>query len=380
MNARILAAIVIAVIVIGIAAVSFRVTTNITNSISSNPIHIGAILILSGEGSSWGTAERNGIQMAVEQVNSEGGINGRPLEINYQDDRGDPTTAVSAFRNLEARQINMIIGTTWSRTGLAVAPLANSSRIIMISPSLGVREFNEQSPYLFNLWPHDYLLSERLAEIIYGRGFRNVAVVGAQEVWVRDQTSAFTRRFNQLGGNITLLFEPNTDNRDLRTEAARIRDSNADAIVFLTDGVQVGTIMAQRIREQGIERPSFSVTLTQDDITASRNAYDGTIFLTSLTPSAEFEAAYRARFTRDLEIGGDSAYDAVMLLTQAIRETNSTDSTVLATYLNSVQTFNGVSGNMTSDGRGGFIRPYAARLIVNGTVQYFSNLSPVIFA
>ena len=363
MNARIL---VMAVVIMAIiaAAASFRLTGNATNN-SSTPIRIGALLILSGEGSSWGIAERNGIDMAVERINAVGGINGRTVEIVYQDDRGDPTAAVNGFRNLEASNIRMIIGTTWSRTGLAVAPLANASGIIMISPSLGVAEFNEQSPYLFNLWPHDFLLSERLAELIYERGYRNVAVIGAQEVWVRDQTEAFTQRFGQLGGTM-LVFEPVTTDRDLRTEATRIRNSDIDAVVYLTDGVQVGTIMAQRIREQGIELSSFSVTLTQDDITASRNAYDGTIFLSSLTPSPEFEQEYESSFGL-LEIGGDSAYDAVMLLAQAIRETNSTDNVVLADYLNGVREFDGVSGHLVADGRGGFTRPYATMLIVNGT-------------
>ena len=366
MNVRILAVAAIIIIVAALAAVSMRTT----GGAAAEPIRIGALLILSGEGSSWGLAEQNGITMAVERINAEGGINGRPLEIVFQDDRGDPTAALSGFRNLESQGINVIIGTTWSRTGLAVAPLANASRTIMISPSLGVAEFNEQSEYLFNLWPHDFLLSEELAQIVYERGYRNVAVVGAQEVWVRDQTGAFTRRFGRLDGNISLLFEPNVDNRDMRTEALRLRDSDADAVIFLTDGVQVGTIMAQRIREQGIELPSFSVTLTQDDITASRGAYDGTVFLTSLTPSSQFESEYNERFGQ-LEIGGDSAYDAVMLLAQAMRATNSTDTTVLTEYLNSVEMFNGVSGDMTADGRGGFIKPYATMMIVNGTAVPF---------
>src|SRR3989338_3796739 len=150
--------------------------------------------------------------MAVERINKKGGKNGCPLEVVFQDDRGDPTAAVNGFRNLESQGINMIIGTTWSRTGLAVAPLANASGIVMISPSLGVAEFNEQSEYLFNLLPHDFLLLERLAELIYERGYRNVAVIGAQEVWVRDQTEAFTQRFGQLGGTM-LVFEPVTTDR-----------------------------------------------------------------------------------------------------------------------------------------------------------------------
>ena len=358
----------ITIAIVAILAInSTKLTANVTPNLT-NPIRLGSILILSGEGSSWGTAEQNGMEIAIEKVNSEGGINGRKIIVEYEDDKGDPSTAVNAFRKLVDEQgINIIIGTTWSRTGLPLAQLANSKKIIMISPSLGVREFNEQSRFLFNVWPHDYLLSERLADLVYDKGYRNVAVIGAQEVWVKDQANAFTKRFRELNGTISLLFEPDPSDRDMRTEALKIKDSNVDAIVFLTDGVQVGTIMAQRIAEQGIDKPSFSVTLTQDDITAARGAYDGTIFLTSLTPSKEFEQAYRQRYSKDLEIGGDSAYDAVMLLAKAMRATNSTDTETLQQYLNSVKAYSGVSGNLTADGGGGFTKPYRVERIVNGT-------------
>lgn len=67
---------------------------------ADDKIAIGSILLLSGEGASWGIAARNGIEMATEEVNSRGGVLGKKLVVNFQDDQGDPRKSISAFNHL----------------------------------------------------------------------------------------------------------------------------------------------------------------------------------------------------------------------------------------------------------------------------------------
>ncbi len=346
MNARILAAvIVVAAVVIAIAAVSMRITGNTTAS--SEPIRLGAILILSGEGASWGIAEKHGIEMAVDKINSEGGINGRQVVVDFQDDQSDPKAAVNAFRNLvDAKGIDIIIGTTWSHVGLPLVELADENKVLMISPSLGVKEFNEGSEFLFNTWPHDFILSRNLADYIYQKGRRKVVVIGAEQVWVKDQTRNFIERFGELGGSIELIVEPDPLNKNAQPEALRIKTaietSGADAVVSTTDGILVGVLVAKRMRELGVTLPMYSITIDANVIEVAQGAYEGMEFLTFLTPSENFKAAYEERTGIPVDIGADSAYDAVMLVAKAVRATNSTDTNVLAGYLNEVKEYNGV--------------------------------------
>ncbi len=82
-NMKIIGIVVIAVIALVIVGIQLGSAPS-----GNEPIRIGSILILSGEGSAWGIAEKNGIDMAVEKINSEGGINGRMLAVSHQDDRG----------------------------------------------------------------------------------------------------------------------------------------------------------------------------------------------------------------------------------------------------------------------------------------------------
>ncbi len=348
------------------------VSTTLLLTINKNEeetIKLGSILILTGEGASWGIAEKNGIDLAIEDINSQGGINGKKLTINHQDDGGDPKTAVSAFNSLnDVSGIDLIIGTTWSRTGLTLINLANENGVLMISPSLGVKEFNEGSKFLFNTWPHDYILSENLADLVFNKGHRRVALIGAKEVWVQDQTNAFKRKFEELGGSIEVLVEPDTNDKTPYSDALKVKEAanSVDAIVSTTDGVLVGVLVAKRIRELGVTLPIYSITLDQNTIDAAEGAYENLEFLTSLTPREDFKQRYESKFGSKIEIGADSAYDAVMLIAQAIKETKSENPEVLQEYLNNLKDYNGVSGNLVADGKGGFTKKFVLKKVING--------------
>ncbi len=344
-------------------------------------IKIGSILILTGQGSSWGIAEQNAINLAVDKINSEGGIHGKKIVVDFQDDQSDPSKAISAFNYLtDVQNISMIIGPTWSAQALPLINLSIARGTLMISPSVGEARFNEASPLIFNTWPHDVILSGNLADYVYNKGYRNVAVIGAEETWVKEQTNAFVSRFEALGGNVSVVLEPQPDITDVSSEALKIaNDKNLDAIVSTTDGVADGPLIAKKVRELGVTLPIFSITISKSDVAASQGAYNGMQFLTFLTYTNAFKQAYAAKYgLSSLDIGAPSAYDAVMLLAQAINETNSMNTTVLADYLSSVKNYSGASLNLTSDGKGGFVKGYAVDEVVNGTIYQLESNGTLI--
>lgn len=334
------------------------------------PIRLGSILILSGEGAATGTASRRGIDLAVEEINAGGGILGRPLEVSHQDDQGDPTKTLSAFRHLvDAQGIKFLIGPTWSNQGEAIVDIAARKDVLMISPSLGVAKFNEAGPRLFNTWPHDRTLSEALADYVYNKGHRSIALVSAEHVWVIEQTSAFRTRFEALGGEIAYFTEPLPGTTDLRADALRIQaNKKIDALVSTTDGVIVGSLLAKELYEIGGRLPCYSITLDQAAIDAGGKGFDGLEFLTFLTPTPEFEAHFKKRFEAAVDIGADSAYDAVMMLKAAIEKASSIAPDEVATALSKITEYRGASGVLTADGKGGFSKPLAARKVQGGHV------------
>lgn len=335
---------------------------------ANEPIKIGSILILTGDGAGWGRPTKDGIDLAVKKLNAKGGVLGRQVKVFHEDDQFQPQKAISAFNKLtEADKVDALIGTTWSHTGLPLIDLVNQKEIVMISPSLGLPDFNEGSKFLFNVWPHDELLSAELADLVFNKGHRKVGLVGAQEVWVKQQTNAFVTRFRELGGSIEVLVEPNGDDKDVLGEALKMKaNKDITAVVFTTDGMVVGALVAKQMEKLGVELPKFSISIDHDTIQASEGAYNGMQFMTSLTPTDEFSAKFQAAFGRPPEIGSATGFDAVMLLAKAMESTGSTDSNKLQEYLNAVHTYKGASGDLTSDRKGGFSKPFLVKEVRNG--------------
>lgn len=361
--------IIVSMLIIIIALGFFGYFALTGNAIKENTITIGSIGILTGDagGASWGIAAKNGIDMAVSDINNNGGINGKYIKPIHEDDQGDSKKTISAFQKLrDVNNVNVIIGTTWSSTGIPLVNLADEKKVLMISPSLGKPEFNEGSKYLFNTWPHDVTLSASLADYVYNKGHRKVALIGAQELWVKDQTNAFTKRFQELGGKVVVLVEPNPSDKNVDTEALKIKNNkDIDAIVSTTDGVLVGSLVAKRTRELGVNLPIYSITIDSDSIKASDGAYEGMEYLTFLTPTPEFKERYEKQY-RTINIGADSAYDAVMMISKAMNETKSTDTTVLVDYIAKIKEYDGVSGHLVSDGKRGFTKEFKVMKVVNG--------------
>lgn len=134
-----------------------------------------------------------------------------------------------------------------------------------------------------------------------------------------------------------------------------------------TGGTDLTSLFATQMKELGLEQPVYSVTIDQTRIDESKGATNGWEYLSSFTPSEAFAQRYLEKYGTPVHIGADSAYDAVMMLSQAIEETQSTSPEVIQEYLNKLETFSGVSGHLLADGQGGFTKNYKVMRVEGGT-------------
>lgn len=357
--------IIVTLIVLVLVGFGIFAKSNEASKITDD-IKLGSILILSGEGASWGEASKNGIDLAVKEINSKGGVNGKKISVIHEDNASDPKKAISAFKKLtETNQVKFIIGPNWSNSGVSLIDLAKTSKTVVVSPSLGVKEFNESSEYLFNTWPHDYILSRNLADYVYAKGLRNVALIGGQDVWVKEQTRNFKERFIEIGGKVTVTFEPQTDIKDVRTELLKIKsDKNIDAMILTASGYSLISTAAKQAREIGVTLPKYSITIDKKIISDCEGACNEMTFLTFLTPTQQFEKVYKDTYKREVEIGADSGYDAVMMIVEAMNKTGSINPDVVAKAMAEVKTYEGSSGKLVSDGKRGFTKAYLIKKVI----------------
>ena len=114
---------------------AFLAATLLIGCGEKQPVRIGFIGPVSGRNADLGAGGRNGVQLAVEQANAAGGVNGRKIELVLKDDQGSVEIAKREVAALLAEKVEAILGPMTSGVALAVTPLANEAQVLLMAPS-----------------------------------------------------------------------------------------------------------------------------------------------------------------------------------------------------------------------------------------------------
>ncbi len=335
-----------------IAAVAIVISALSSVKTEDHAIRIGLMACLSAECAEWGRNSQKGVELAAEEINAAGGISGRKIEISVQDSQDTvPASTVAAYKALALDPaVNFIIGPNWTAGAMSVAPLIKARRDhIVVSPSVGIREFNETADNIFNIWPHDEIATRKLAEFALEKGWKKAAVFSSQDPWCRTQSDIFQEEYRKLGGTIATAVEPTPSTRDLRAEALKIKTARAD-VIFMAN-YQMDPF-ARELRNLQVETPKLAILMYKDRVIAAQGALEDTIFAAFESAAVSFKDSYRKRYSEDPGIPADTAYDATRLLAAAIGRVGADPEKVKYELLNT-RDFAGASGTFSVDEKGG---------------------------
>ena len=316
-------------------------------------INIATLLCLSGDCAEWGSNAFRGAQMALDEINGAGGVLGRRLALRSEDsgEAAGPSRAVTGYQKLRRLEgISFFVGPSWSPAGLALAPLVARDGVVMISPSLGIAQFNESSSNIFNIWPHDTEATRALAQYAFKRGWRRVSILSSQQPWEKTQGDCFADTFTELGGSVLIKLEPLPDANSVSTEVAKIKASAAD-FVFLSSFTQLATV-AKEMQRLRINVPKLSTLMDKGRVAAADGALNNTIFAAYPAAEEEFSQRFFARYGVPAGISADTGYDSVKLLARAIGNAKSLDARAVSQQL-LLLTHVGASGSIVFDRLGG---------------------------
>jgi branched-chain amino acid transport system substrate-binding protein len=160
-------------------------------------IRMRAKFPLTGEVASYGQKAKRGIELAVEELNAAGGLLGRSVQVDFQDDRNDKKEAVSIMTKFATiDKVPVVFGSAGSSVSLAIAPLANRHKVILISPISSSSQLStEGGPYFFRSVPADDLQAEILANWVHESGAKQVAVVYTNNSWGKPLADEFQSKF-----------------------------------------------------------------------------------------------------------------------------------------------------------------------------------------
>jgi branched-chain amino acid transport system substrate-binding protein len=217
-------------------------------------IAIAGILPQTGPSAAVGLQERQGVQFAVDEINAKGGIRGRMLRVQFDDNQGKPDQSVLAFnRQIDLNDVPVII-TGFSVPTLAMAPLATRKKVVLINPAAQSNRLGTASPYLFNTMPLTRDETEVLVSYIFNKlNKKTAAIIYENSAPGIDGRDDFTLNFKKLGGKI-VSDDPvppgDTNFRPMILKAA----SHKPDVVFINI---VGGDTLPQFNEQVTQQPAF---------------------------------------------------------------------------------------------------------------------------
>lgn len=362
---------ILAVVVIGAGVLLAIALTR--NTSDGGTIKLGATFPLTGEVASYGQKAKRGIELAVEEINATGGVLGRKVEVDFQDDRHDKKEAVSIVTKFATiNRVPVVFGSAGSSVTLAVAPVANRNKVVLVSPiSSSATLSTDGGAFFFRTVPADDLQAETLANWVYEYGARSVAIVYTNNSWGKPLTDGFQAKFTALGGKVLLTEGVPESATDFRTIIAKLKNLDGlDAVVSPTYPKDGGNFVRQA-KELGLAKPMFGGDNwgSPEFLSIAANAADG-IFYTapSENKSPEYEAfakRYQAKFDEAPDVFGAYSYDAAMAVSKAIEACGSTEPENIRDALLNVS-FAGASGDIAFRSNGDVASKAFGRKTIKG--------------
>src|SRR5690606_24749260 len=321
------------------------------------PITIGFISHLTGDAAVYGESMRMGTEVAVKEINDAGGINGRPLEVVYEDDKLDANEAVAAARRLIDQQgVPVILGSASSSLSLAIAPIVDEAGVVQISPvstSPDLAAFDN----VFMVMPSDAAQGAAWADLAQRWGVEQAALMYINNDYGIGVKENFKENFLAAGGVIVAEQGFAVGATDVRSELLKVQQSGAD-VVFLVSHVKEGVLVLTQARELGSEATWVTdvAMQTQEVIDLAGEAAEGLYAIqwgrTDHPAYEAFAEAFTQQHGRDVTIWADFAYDTTRLVAEAIANAG-TDPQAIADWLRSADGIEGATGPITM-GEDGF--------------------------
>ncbi|HMH44454.1 MAG TPA: penicillin-binding protein activator [Pyrinomonadaceae bacterium] len=357
-------ALVIIVVVAWIAKRGFRT--------QETTVRIGAILPLTGSAAQWGGPARDAALMAVEEVNAKGGIKGKKISLEIEDDKCDPTTGISAAQKLFASGALVAVnGAVCSSVTLAVAPVAESNKIVLISPASTSPLLTKAGDYIFRVIPTDALRGKVFAEYVYSQGHRKVSLLYINNDGGLGNKESFAENFQRLGGTIASVDAYAQDTRDVRAQLTKIKQQKPDAVLIVSYPDDTPIVMRQA-QELAVGVPLFFQTEALDDpavIQKAGSAAEGATYILPAKPTdasaSTFATRYKQKYGREPETFSAESYDVITLIASVLNAAPVISSDALKSGLYQTKNYAGASGTITFDQNGDVIKPMAIKKISN---------------
>lgn len=305
------------------------VAATLACSAQAADLKIGVAEALSGGAAQYGVAIRNGFQLAAEQINAAGGINGDKIQLVIEDEQGKKEEAINVFKKLLFQdKVLMVFGPTLSNSAQAADPIAQASKTVVFGTSNTADGITSIGDYVFrNSVTEADVLPETLKMAIRKGNIKKVAVLyGNDDVFTKSGYDNFKKALADLNLSVTTTETFAKGDVDFKAQLTKIKAGNPDAIVLSALIAEGGPIMVQA-RQLGLNIPFIggngmnSVKVFDLAKDKSDGLYVGSPWSieNQTETNRKFVVAYTAKFKMAPDQFAAQAYDALHIATQALK-------------------------------------------------------------
>ena len=297
---------------------------------AAEPYRIGVMESLTGPGESYGTVANQAKQMAVDEINAAGGIDGRRLELVVEDSQCSAQGAVAAYRKLTTVDgIRIILGTSCSGAMLGAAPLAEADGVILFSGLASNPDIGKAGDYIFRTQISDVEVGIGTGNLLWADGIRRLATITESTDYAEGVRRTTAAQFELLGGEVVAAERFASDITDFRSQLSKLIAAKPEALHLSPQSEFAAGAILKQARELGYEGPIYAETISVGT-TALEIAGDAANGMKAIVSDLDPDNAkgqrvlanFRERYnyvTLPWHLG--SAYDDVYIAAECLKQT-----------------------------------------------------------
>jgi branched-chain amino acid transport system substrate-binding protein len=334
-------------------------------------VKVGVIAPLTGAQAEVGGYIKSGLQLAEEEINKGGR---QKISLIFEDSQYKPDLAVAGIRKLiDVDKVHYVIASEGSSQSLAVAPIAEQNKVVLMVPLSQASQLTEAGDYIFRSQVNVQQEVDFLAPVVFKMmGSKKVGVMVLNNDYGVDNIEKFSKAYSALGGQIGVTEKFNSTDKDFRTSLLKIKADKPEAVYIIGVRNLVGTIIKQAA-ELGLSVKFFSTSamegksfLDTAGVFGEGIVYPYPFDENSPFPTQkEYQEKYLAKFGSRSEQNAANSYDALMLINYCLNKVGDSSEGV-KNCLYKVKDFPGATGSLTFDQNGDVSKSFILKTVKNG--------------
>ncbi|MET4430859.1 MULTISPECIES: ABC transporter substrate-binding protein [unclassified Mycolicibacterium] len=342
-----------------VLAVTVLATTACGTTADDSELHLGYVATLTGDFASFGLEMREGIDVALDEVNASGGILDKKVVLESQDDQGKPANGpVIAQKFCDNSSISAVLGFSFSSVALSAAPVLEQCQLPVVAASVTSPQLTGISPYFYRTSFTDKFQGTQMGEYLLDQGIKSVAVMYQQDDYGQGVADAVKQALESGGAKVTSsqAYHLGTYNFDTLLNNAK---AGAPQAIFIGGFYTEIAKIARQARSAGSQLPIYASdgALSPNLVGIGEQAVNGLTFYAAFAPNSpagraqSFVAAFRKKFNKEPTSWAALAYDAVYAIKEAATAGGGTSREEIDSGLKKVSV-EGASGPVSFDDQG----------------------------